>query len=353
MTKPRSGPRRSRSAAKRRNRPHLIDKRGARLLESCLPDEWVLRQYRPDYGLDFSLEIFSPVSGAPSDTFETLGEHLFIQLKTVSSITPRTVKVYGRVNVEKTPEVLDRSYTVGTLEVVTHSLDGRELATIERMGVGVPVLMVVADLAAQRCYFVCINDYIDKILVPRFQAEATRRSRSVQLPIRNVLKPAGSDGCLIRWYGKRAKLMAAFQRFIFQSESLGAEQDCLEVIALAKYFGTRIASYDFWENAGIWEILGHYGSAVKCFLESGDATALRLEPGITEYEHRRGKEGAQAKARDILRLWKLLALLPGNFEDVCREWFLPTAIGWLSSYSPAPRNDSVESKVTRPRLGAS
>lgn len=34
------------------------------------------------------------------------------------------------------------------------------------MGVGVPVLLVIADVSTSKCYFVGLNDYIDKMLIP-------------------------------------------------------------------------------------------------------------------------------------------------------------------------------------------
>jgi hypothetical protein len=61
---------------------HVIDKEAQDLLRSVLPKNWILRDYRPDYGLDFALEVFREV---PQDdgkhgakgSFETLGEHIF------------------------------------------------------------------------------------------------------------------------------------------------------------------------------------------------------------------------------------------------------------------------------------
>jgi hypothetical protein len=38
-----------------------------------------------------------------------------------------------------------------------------------------------------------------------------------------------------------------------------------------------------------------------------------------------------ADKRDIFQLWHGLSILPLNYEDVWREWFLPTALGHLSS----------------------
>lgn len=339
--------------AKRRNQQHLIDEAGVRLFETCLPAHWVLRPYRPDYGLDFSVEIFRRVQGMDiyAETFETLGEHLFIQLKSSRVLKPRTLKVFARRNIEKSREVLDKKNLIGTLDVVSRQLESSELVTIDRMGVGVPVLLVIADLELQRCYFVCLNDYIDKILAPRFDREATARSRSIDVPVANVLSPGGGGDVALRWYAKRAKLYAAFQRFVFQNSNLESEPIAETKIEMASHFAERIVHYDFWDDMEIWEILGYYGKAVRHFLASGDAARLRLEPGTTEYECLRG-DGTQSdiRAMDILRLWKLLSLLPSCYEDVCREWFLPTALGYLTGYQYSKREDSVGAKLSQPKF---
>jgi Domain of unknown function (DUF4365) len=338
-------------STKRRNQQHLTDEQGSRLLQSCLPHSWVLRPYRPDYGLDYSLELFKRVenSAGQKNTFETLGEHLFVQLKSTASTTVRTLKIFGRYNVEKKREALNKAELVGTLKVVGKSLESSELATIDRMGVGVPVLLVIADIASGCCYYVCLNDYIDKILVPRFGIHATSKSRSIDVPIANVLTPNADKYRALRWYGRRAKLYAAFQRFAFQNSNLETLNDERTIIEMARHFAARIAPYDFWDDTEIWEALGHYGQAVRHFLASGDATKLRLEPGVTEYERKRGdNEGTEARAADILRLWKLLSHLGSNYEDVCREWFLPTALRYLTGYANTKHHDSFTEKYARP-----
>jgi hypothetical protein len=303
--------------------------------------------------LDYSVEVFKQVQGAGigPEVFETLGEHLFIQLKSTQSAKTRKVKVFARINVEKTREVLDKKHLISSLDVAVQQLDSSELVTIQRMGVAVPVLLVIADLKAQCCYFVCLNDYIDKILGPRFGRAATAKSRSIDVPMENVLMPGGMQNSVLRWYAKRSKLFSAFQRFVFQFGNLETEPDDEALIEMAQYFAERIVHYDFWDDTEIWEILGHYGVAVRHFLASGDATRLRLEPGITEYERNR-KDGARpnVRAMDILRLWKLLSHLPSNYEDVCREWFLPTALGCLTSYRSRGRGDSIGAKLTEPKL---
>lgn len=85
------------------------------------------------------------------------------------------------------------------------------------MGIAVPVLLVIADLATQRCSFVCLNDYIDKILIPRFKNYRDKQSRTIHIPIYNEIR---TDHGLValRWYAKRPKLLAAFQLRILLDE---------------------------------------------------------------------------------------------------------------------------------------
>jgi hypothetical protein len=68
------------SVGKKRSDQHLIDQDGIGLLRTKLPRHWLLREYRPDYGLDFTIETFKAANAggaAPRPaTFETLGEHV-------------------------------------------------------------------------------------------------------------------------------------------------------------------------------------------------------------------------------------------------------------------------------------
>jgi hypothetical protein len=86
------------------------------------------------------------------------------------------------------------------------------------------------------------------------------------------------DNEAFRWYGKRAKLYAALQRFVYQNGNLENEEDDDTVVETAHHFASRIAQDDFWDGTELWEVIGHFGGAVRHFLTSGDATALKLEP---------------------------------------------------------------------------
>ncbi|WP_374480213.1 DUF4365 domain-containing protein [Zoogloea sp.] len=189
--------------AKRRPDQHIIDQEGQQLLRERLPRTWILREYRPDYGLDFSIEVFKTLKSVAGKRpmHETLGEHIFVQLKSVDDPEIKPLDIYSRNNVEKGRERLDREEKVGTLDTYRFSLETPELMTIERMGIGVPVLLVIADLKARRCSFVCLNDYIDKILIPRHCDYGTKEHRTVHVPVANEIGSMQGTTAL-RWYGR-------------------------------------------------------------------------------------------------------------------------------------------------------
>lgn len=328
------------SPTKRQSEQHLIDAEGQRLLRSCLPRHWVLREYRPDYGLDFSLEIFAPAKeGDYTKTYETLGEHIFIQLKSVNSCEVKPLKLYGRMNVEKSREVLNKDHLVGEIETIRFQLDTPELVTVERMGVGVPVLLVVADISRKECFFVCLNDYIDKIFVPRYEDYRTTATRIIHVPVLNQVRVEAPRQVALRWYAKRPKLFAAFQRFVFQQAELKYSWPTPDGPNMAKYFAERIASYDFWDDTEMWPLIARYGAAVRRFIATGSPGLMKINQELIASEITHGdKQAAQEladhfKHLEVPELWRLLAVLPRNYEDVCREWFLPTGLGFAASYA--------------------
>ena len=317
------------SAAKKRSDQHLIDQDGEKLLREKLPRHWVLREYRPDYGLDFTIETFRSADAAVGKpaTYETLGEHVFVQLKSVARPTPLPLTLYGRDNVEKAPERLNRNDKVGAVDTYRFQLETSELVTVERMGIGVPVLLVIADLANRRCSFVCLNDYIDKILIPRHHDYRATDSRTIHVPVRNEI---GTDmgQVALRWYAKRPKLLAAFQRFTYQFSELQLVEDG-SWRGLAHYFARRIATYDFWDDAEMCALIGCDAAGLRRFVETGQPGFMNRpavpvegfdEAEITAYFHK----------TDVFELWRQLSLLPKIYEDVWREWFLPTALGDLT-----------------------
>lgn len=316
--------------AKKQSEQHIIDREGEKLLRAKLPQHWLLRDYRPDYGLDFTIETFKAGVAAEGKlkTYETLGEHVFVQLKSVAEPTPASLTLYSRGNVEKAPEQLDRTEKVADIDTYRFQLETSELVTVERMGVGVPVLLAIADLANERCSFVCLNDYVDKILIPRHEDYRAKASRTIHVPVRNEI---GSEmgQVALRWYAKRPKLLAAFQRFTYQFSELQWAKDG-DWRGLANYFARRIAAYDFWDDTEMCGLIPYDAAGLRRFMETGQPGFLNRPADIPDGFDEAALT-AQFEKLDVFELWRQLSLLPKTHEDVWREWFLPTALGELAS----------------------
>jgi len=326
--------------SKQMTEQHITDLKAQDLVRSILPKHWVLREYRPDYGLDFALEVFREIpadkthgSGA---NYETLGEHIFLQLKGAKRTDRRSLKIYSRVNVEKTIYQEDRDALVGEIETLPISIESSELVTVQRMGAAVPVLLVRADLETGRCYFVCLNDYIDKILIPRHGDYVNKASRTIHVPGSNDMAHPEVGITALRWYAKRAKLFAGFQKFVYQQVELSYVVEPRELIRLAKHFCSLLLRYDFWDDTPMWNMIPYYGEALKRFLAHGSPGLIKVAEAVAKASQY--NDGAEQEIigcvtdQDILELWRCLAILPRNYEEVCREWFLPTSLGLLTSY---------------------
>ena len=253
---------------------------------------------------------------------------MFVQLKSVAEPEIHLLELFGCGNVEKGPEKLILEEKVAEIESYRFQLEMSEFVTIERMGIGVPVLLMIADLARQRCSFVCLNDYIDKILIPRHKEYRVTGSRAIHVPLwTEIGSEAGSTG--LRWYAKRAKLLAAFQRFTYQYSEL-KWRDNGDWRPLARYFGERIVRYDFWEDTDMCRLISYYGARLRQFLETGQPGCYNLTTKVPEaFDTKEFTE--HMKKLDVFELWRGLSLLPKTYEDVWREWFLPTSLGQVSS----------------------
>lgn len=140
---------------KKRPIAHIKGETGVQVLKRHLPAGWVPREYIPDYGIDLSVELFSPAEGG----YVTKGEHVFFQVKATDAIEKVPYKIYPRMNVEK--EYRDLEDEPVEIEVIKFVLDTDLLFTVETMGSAVPVILAVVDLNTENIYFVCLNDYID------------------------------------------------------------------------------------------------------------------------------------------------------------------------------------------------
>lgn len=130
-----------------RSQTHIWDSRAVAFVKRQLPDEWVVRELSPDYGMDLDVELFQSENGQ----IVTLGEHLLLQVKGTENARYQDVSI-------KTP--------IGTVAErhLCFSLETSLLKLVERSGNATSVLLVTVDLVQEVAYFVCPNDYIDCVL---------------------------------------------------------------------------------------------------------------------------------------------------------------------------------------------
>jgi hypothetical protein len=315
---------------------------------NLLPKEWVHREYRPDYGIDFDVEVFDYTE---DDHLVSLGEHFFVQLKSHSETRVIKREVCPRINVEKQPLTIDESKK-RTIEVMSVQLDSSDFALAQSMGSSVPILLFLCDINAKSIHYVCLNDYVDKLLLPEVVNFSGQSKHTVYVPLFNRVTNTEEHLIPLRFYARRAKLYAAFNRFRYQRHELryllphfeGISIDQMrasdEVVTIM-HFASIAGSYDFWENTWAWPAL----SITHQYLKNMTRNLVRFRDGeLPEeiyYEQvqklpteiPRQSMASFLLLSDIQSTWDRLANLGNMFEEICREWYLPTYLGLLAEES--------------------
>lgn len=263
---------------KKRNNAQIIGEKGVNVLRKLFPSEWVIREYTPDYGIDIAVEI----------------------------------KVYERKNVEKE---LKQEKLYKEIDVVKFSIETSLLATVERMSSSVPVLLIVVDILKEQAYYVCLNDYIEKIIVSSKE-----------------------------WYAKRAKLFALFNKANYQKEELKYFSDETlgeDIIHFAKI----IRRFDAWSASKYFYALKIVENELDSLLEKGSTkweensleNLVQTGVNIDEPCWNLNQSDTEMSLRDIEKivgirqLWDNLCNCGCILEDIGKEWFLPTYIGLITS----------------------
>lgn len=303
--------------------------RGVVIAMSKLPDTWVVRQITPDYGLDLHIEVFEPTPEDP-DSADTLGEHFFAQVKTVAAVGTKTLQIGNRQNVMRSrrasPEVESAD-----IEVATLSLETSELRTVEAMGPGVPVLLLLVDLSSDEVYYLCLNDYISKVLLPKSWNYDERGSSTLHTPLSNRLRrddPA--SGTYIRMLARRAKLYTLFALLHYQYHEVaraaeGARIDLdrwteegrlpEDLLHMLEVFLRGVLRSDVWAPTGVgfWQPLRQVQHDFAGLLS-------RLE----DLRRPMPVETADLTLMQLAMLFERAANISNIFEELVREWSLPT-----------------------------
>ena len=307
---------------------------GQDMVVARLPSHWVKRPITPDFGLDLHIEVFDPVKGSPKDA-ETRGEHFYIQAKSVARTEVKKLKVRSRSNVAKhrpDPTSGERY----EIPVIAFDLEVGELMTVEAMGSAVPALLCVADMSSETVYYLCLNDYISKVLLPNKPLYTNQQSVTVHIPTWNVLDSRHSSFTYIQLLARRPKLYSAFNTFIYQHIELdraimnsgsvlfdpetGQAEIASNIVSMLEMFLTSNLRLDVFEAAGA----GHWPP-----LEDLAKRFAELQSQLAKVKAPTNQDTVRAFMKDVAITIAMAANLGRMYEELVREWRLPTVLAAL------------------------
>lgn len=311
-----------------------------KLIKEYFPDEWVVREYSPDYGIDIVVEIFDFID-EKREICEALGEMFFAQVKSVKSTEISKIDVYPRRNVEKSPLIEDKS-EVKQIEVIKFKLDTDELLTINSMGAGVPVFLILVCLDTRRVFYVLLNDLIEKVIIPSDENYFDKKTKTIYIPAKNELTQNPESQILFRFFAKRMKFYAAFTKFVYQRNELEYFFESIDLVDRERdiddyshfllylcktlHFLSIIKRYDIWFAGERWAILPEILESLEKLekkiyafvylidekIENGDIeTILEIIPDF--------QWTPPLIVNEIKTLWDKLVNLSDVYEEICRE----------------------------------
>lgn len=335
--------------SKRKNDSHIIGEQAVKFVKSLLPVEWTIRELVPDYGIDIEIELFekSTVGGDDSSNFDTLGEHLFVQVKGTRKLKTKKLTVKPRYNVELKPisDKMSNETKNYSIDVAIFSLETSELVTAQRMGAAIPMLLFLVDVTQNRLFYICLNDYIDKIILPEDPEYAKKHHKTIYIPLKNEITSDNSTLETLRFYAKRPKFYAAFQKFSYQRDQLNYVCD-ESLIETAQYFANILLRYDFWSEGELWPPMKMAHEHLRNLVTTGSPQVIdstfkknnvsddkdEEEGWITPYSgNRTYTQGETILFMDIRKLWDQLVNLGAIYEVICRQWDIPTSSGVATS----------------------
>lgn len=312
---------------KRRSLQQIMEDRSLARIREVLPVEWVIHDYKPDYGIDFIVEVFTYVD-EKQEIAETLGELFFVQAKSIKSAKTVTLDVCPRFNVEKSNVLRVKTDETISIDVVKLVIETSELSTIKSMGAATPVLLFVVALDTGSVCFLCLNDYIDKVLDPSDPEYQDKGSKVIFVPAKNLVELSDERLSPLRFYARRSKMYAAFAKFAYQYHELlrpnvvGLESAMLHSMLLR--FSRTALQQDIWQTTEWYPV-------ESCFLH-----LKRFDEGLRHCRETNTFVDVETILSDARECWCKLDNLSRIYEELCREWFLPTFLAQLSSYSYSP-----------------
>lgn len=299
-----------------------------RLLREKLPQEWVIHSYGSDYGIDCVVELFD-FFDEQKQTVETLGENFFVQLKASDCIKYINRRVYPRRNVAKGTLIQDKKDEYIDIPVASFKLNMSDIKTVQAIGPAIPILLILVDTESEKIYFVCLNDYIDKVIIPEDSKYIEKKSKTIYIPVQNEIINIKDYLAPLRAYGKRSKMYGAFNLFNYQLKEIHRLQEQANFmpdepfttgVNMIETFVEIILNQDIWDSHEFWKPIGW------SFEDLIDLRA-KIKNGIKEEDY---QNFLLYRSEQI---WSKLSNLANMYEELVREWFMPTYFAQITSYT--------------------
>ena len=316
---------------KQRHDSHKKGAKGVKLVKEAFPEDWVVRELTPDYGLDLHVEVFQADNHDPRSS-NTLGEHFYVQVKAEDRLTRTKAIVRERPNVAKHDPNPKQGMST-EIDVFKFSLDTRTLLTVEAMGAAVPVLLCLVDLSTDTVYYVCLNDYITKVLLPSKPEYEKQRTVTIRVPAWNVLDKDDVSFSYLRLLARRSKYYAAFNTLAYQHHELEfarmahpirsdfatpeRARPSRQFLATARVFLRSARRLPVWQptTPGHWAPLRDVREALE--------SAEKRMPLDDEWM---SADEVESWERHLVFAFDRAASLGRMYEELVREWRLPTAL---------------------------
>ena len=324
--------------AKRKKRvfQHIMADDSIKTIRQTFPKEWVIREYTPDYGIDLKVEIFDSVQG---NDYEALGEFFFAQVKSVKSVETKIMQVRSRTNVAQYPLHYTGSEKV-EIEVIKFSLDTDTIVTVHSMGAAIPVYLLYVILDTQQIFYVCLTDYIEKVLIPEDPSFRDRGEKVINIPISNEITSDESMTFPLRFSAIRMKFYAMFVKFNYQRKEINYSIEGMGNIGMGNIeIGRKIEKLnlffyqiqyflnDIMDN-DIWRYIRNWGALQLCFndLHSiNEKISINIKMLADESErYSIFEHNPPLIIHDITTCWDRLVNLGDIYEEIVREKNLPT-----------------------------
>lgn len=252
-----------------------------------------------------------------------------MQLKSSDCIEYCTRKAYARENVAKGNLTQDKSDFV-EVPVAKFKLDISDILTVQSIGIAIPILLILVDTNTEKAFFICLNDYIDKVLIPEDSCYSNKDSKTIYIPLENEIMDDEYALVPLRVYGKRSKMYGAFSLFNYQFKEINRLQgktavsfpiSSNEAMEMINSFIVIALRQDIWSGHEFWVpmVWSH-----KELLQ----LQIDIEKGIKPEHY----ECFLSYCSEVV--WHRLTNLSNMYEELVREWFMPTFLATLTSARP-------------------